>query len=99
MDDVTYPVMHREPKIVYDALTLLGKIVVDIFAIHGLRLNFKIGKTNFCVVFRGVHSKYYESLLFLEHEAPIVVVKSKAMGCVNIPVVRQYIHLGSTFNP
>ncbi len=98
MDDVVYPIMHREPKIVFDTLPLLGAVVVDTFAIHVLRLNFKTGKTNCCAVFRGTLSKSVDHALF-GHDVPCVVVKSKAMGCVKIPAVRQYLHLGSTFNP
>ena len=73
-------------------------LLTDVFASHGLRLNFLPGKSEAVFVFRGAGSVAVDRLVY-RPEGSDVEFECKSMGTVKLVCSRSYVHLGMVFCP
>ena len=91
-DCLFYLMMKCALQLIRDTSTLIA-IVIDVFATFGLKLNFKIGKSNVMIKVVGRGSKSIMNEYFGGKQTLTVI--SRAIGLVEVFVCKHYKHVGS----
>ena len=92
IDDTFFATVNSDASICLSNSVLLAGIVIDIFHLHGLQINFKKGKTEFMCSLRGKDSIcVYQQVAASGH----IVVPNRVYGSSQILCCHRYKHVGS----
>ena len=91
VDDVVHPLVHNDPHKLLHMVKAMVPVIVDIYAAHGMKLNFSQGKSEAILALRGKGSKALKAKLA---ETTVIPIKTAALGKVDLRIVDRYKHLG-----
>jgi hypothetical protein len=94
VDDEAIHVAATSPKILMCAIPVLMRNLCQTFRYFGFKINWKPGKTECFLKFRGKHSEAQRKKLTLQDGQCLLPLPSEC-GHPHLRVVRRYVHLGS----
>ena len=94
VDDEAIHIAASSPKVLMASIPVLMRHLCQVFMYFGFKINWKPGKTECFLTFRGKHSEAQRQKL-VKQDGQLMIPLPQECGHPFLRVVRRYVHLGS----